>query len=86
MTDNKNSSKELKEKRVNTNVRDGLIALATWLEINILPALAVPVLAVLAADDIKIHLIKNVNHDVALLVGIAVAAVFAVLALGRKPS
>jgi hypothetical protein len=48
-----------------------------WIDYNILPLIALPALAVLAADDIRSHL-AHVSTEVGLFTAIAIAAILAV--------
>lgn len=81
MANNKTSSEKTEQKtpntKVRTNVLDGFQAVLRWLDYNILPLIALPILAVLAADDIKGHL-AHVSANAALAIGIAFAAILAV--------
>lgn len=67
---------------VNTNLQDFFYAVLRWIQVNIVPIVALPILGILAADDIKIHLaVANSAHhsiEYGLLVGIAVAALLVV--------
>lgn len=78
-TTNKVSSDAQKTKpTVNSNVVDFFYAILRWLQTNIAPIIALPLLGVLAADDIKVHLAvgDHAHHTVefGLIVGIGVAA------------
>lgn len=63
--------------KVKSTIADGFHNGLKWIDVNILPLIALPVLATLAADDIKGHL-THVTPEVALGVGIAFAAILAV--------
>lgn len=68
--------------RVNTNGVDFMHVILKWVQVNVVPIIALPALAILAADDIKIHLVttdhNHLSNEFALLVGIAVAALLMV--------
>jgi hypothetical protein len=75
-------------RRINTNLVDATTALYRWIQFNIVPVIALPVLAILAADDIKIHLVvtnhTHLSNEFGLLVGIAVAALLMVSTAQNK--
>lgn len=64
-------------KKINTKVVDVFHNSLKWVDVNILPLIALPILGVLAADDISKHL-KDVPQTAALAVGIGIAALLAV--------
>lgn len=65
---------EVKSRR---NVAEGFQALLRWVDVNILPLIALPALAILAADDIRSHL-AHVTDGAALAIAICLAAILAV--------
>lgn len=71
MTDKKTPNK------INTNVVDRFNTILAWVDGNILPVVALPVLAILAGDSIYSHL-KDLPDQSALAVAIAIAAILAV--------
>lgn len=71
------SKEEVETKKVKTNVVDGFHGILKWVDLNIIPLIALPVLSILAADSIRSH-ITNVSDNTALLLGIAFAAMLAV--------
>lgn len=66
--------------KVNTNVIDLWWALMYWIRVNLVPIIALPVLGILSADDIKKHLVSSTQFGIefGLVVGIAVAALLVV--------
>lgn len=74
--------------RTDSKIVDAFNALLRWFGLNIVPVMALPVLAVLAADDIKIHLTvtghTHLSNEFGLLVGIAVAALLMVSTASRS--
>lgn len=74
--------------RTNSKIVDAFNAVLRWVGTNIVPVVALPILAILAADDIKIHLSvqgnTHLSNEFGLLVGIAVAALLMVSTANRS--
>lgn len=66
------------KREANTNLVDFIYTIGHWLQANIAPPIALVVMGITTADDIKIHLaVQNAAHhsiEFGLVVGIGVAA------------
>jgi len=65
--------------KTKTTLVDAFYAILKWIDMNIIPIVALPILAIGFADSLKTHL-THMNHDQALVVAIAVAALLTVKA------